>query len=562
MSMSTSPIAVDPPNLDPGIMKYLQDPPPPRSAVDEGDFSNAFNHLDQAARLAVAKDAAGNRWVPGLSIVVVRPDAGILRAEYHCYGTKNIDKDTAAPVGADTLFPCASLSKPVSTSLLVAASLPKIFTPPNWDAPVRKAGAAGPLDFYHLTHSPQQEFARHWLSHLSGMPGHAGDLIEDINPDMPRDELLDRVQRYQNGIVLRTYHYANMGFTMGCLGAAWELGSADWEAFARSQLNELGMSRSTYSFVSVYHDTSDRAFPHQGQPDSTELLKIVPKGWAWHVVSEADERNPSRQAPAGSLLSSARDLGQFLTAHLADKFGREFPPKTMTPPEEKYALGWNVSNDKTFPPTAKNAISFNHSGAFRQGAGTFLRFDPGMGVGIAVLSNGEPTGVPEALGMLFFKTLYGVPLPPGRDHAALLANVRAAYMYQLYEEKIANNEKYRAAPRVPIPPRITTDNVFSGHSEYFGCDFTIRRRTPLKPTDSGLYLMMGKDKNGQPFLNLPLACIEDSPSSSTFVYETKGENEVGWSAVRCVWQGNTVTQIVIDWLNGQGPDLGVINRSK
>ena len=104
MSMSTSPIAVDPPNLDPGIMKYLQDPPPPRSAVDEGDFSNAFNHLDQAARLAVAKDAAGNRWVPGLSIVVVRPDAGILHAEYHCYGTKNIDKDTAAPVGADTLF--------------------------------------------------------------------------------------------------------------------------------------------------------------------------------------------------------------------------------------------------------------------------------------------------------------------------------------------------------------------------------------------------------------------------------------------------------------------------
>ena len=84
------------------------------------------------------------------------------------------------------------------------------------------------------------------------------------------------------------------------------------------------MSRSTYSFVSVYHDTSDRAFPHQGQPDSTELLKIVPKGWAWHVVSEADERNPSRQAPAGSLLSSARDLGQFLTAHLADKFGASF----------------------------------------------------------------------------------------------------------------------------------------------------------------------------------------------------------------------------------------------
>ena len=90
---------------------------------------------------------------------------------------------------------------------------------------------------------------------------------------------------------------------------------------------------------------------------------------------------------------------------------------------------------------------------------------------------------------------------------------------------------------MPIPPRITTDNVFSGHSEYFGCDFTIRRRTPLKPTDSGLYLMMGKDKNGQPFLNLPLACIEDSPSSSTFVYETKGENEVGWSAVRCMSQG-------------------------
>lgn len=84
----------------------------------------------------------------------------------------------------------------------------------------------------------------------------------------------------------------------------------------------------------------------------------------------------------------------------------------------------------------------------------------------------------------------------------------------------------------------------------------------MKPTDSGLYLMMGKDKNGQPFWNLPLECIDDSPSSSTFVYETRGENEVGWSAVRFVWQDKTVTQVVIDWLNGQGADLGVINRSK
>ena len=104
-------------------------------------------------------------------------------------------------------------------------------------------------------------------------------------------------------------------------GPSWEDASARW-------LNELGMSRSTYRFTPADHDPkADRAFPHVGQPEPpTALLEVDETGWTWRVAKRDQERDPTLQAPAGGLVSCARDFGQFLIRHLDTGF-IEFPPK-------------------------------------------------------------------------------------------------------------------------------------------------------------------------------------------------------------------------------------------
>jgi hypothetical protein len=55
-----------------------------------------------------------------------------------------------------------------------------------------------------------------------------------------------------------------------------------------------------------------------------------------------------------------------------------------------------------------------------------------------------------------------------------------------------------------------------------------------------------------------LGCF--NAGESIFVDDTRGENEVGLSAVRLELTNGVVTRIVDDWLNGAGPGLGEITR--
>ncbi|MEO5821067.1 MAG: serine hydrolase domain-containing protein [Vicinamibacteraceae bacterium] len=324
------------------IAQYLIKSPDPVADVSEDNVGIALNALKQAAD-AATRDVGGTRWTPGLSIVVVRRREVLL-----CdgYGRTRVDK--SGKVGPETLFTCASLSKPVAATLL------------------------------------------------------------------------------------------------------------------------------------------HRAFPHVGQPErSTALLEVDPTGWTWRVASRDQERNPTRQAPAGGLMSCARDLGQFLITLLKTDY-LEFPPKN--PPAEdlagghSYSLGWNVRNP------GRDDVSFSHSGAFRLGAGTCVRFDPLSGFGVAVLSNGEPTGVPEALTALFFNQLYGSPLLSGADFAGLFAIVRPMMLGQMYQTKVSNYERYHGSPsEVPVglPPG---QIVFTGYSPYFASRIVIERKGTglvLKLEDAG-----------------------------------------------------------------------------
>jgi CubicO group peptidase (beta-lactamase class C family) len=528
------------------MVQFIVRPPDPVAKVSDDNVQIALAVLNKAADEAT-RDVDGKSWTPGLSIVVVRHREVLL-----CDGYGRRRVGTPATIGPETLFPCASLSKPVSATLLAHAGVPQKLGAGREDPWAVSVGQSL-VDEFDRTKALNTTL-RQWLSHRSGLPDHAGDLIEDLNPSLSQDALFGCLLDHQTGIdASHPFNYTNFGFTLGCLGAMQQVAAeSSWEDASARWLTELGMTRSTYRFTPADLDaTADRACPHVGQPERTAaLLEVDSTGWAWRVVSRDQERNPTRQAPAGGLISCARDLGRLLISLLTTEY-LAFPPKNP-PPEDLanghlYSLGWNVRN-----PGRAN-VSFSHSGAFRLGAGTCIRVDPVSGFGVAVLSNGEPTGVPEALTALFFNQLYGSRLPSADDVAGLFAVVRPMMLEQLYATKINNDETYHGRPsEIPggLPPgRI----VFSGYSPYYASRVVIERN------GTDLVLKLGDAGSGRPLLERPLRCIDTA--TLTFLYDTRGENEVGPSAIRLVHENGAIASVVDDWLNSSGPRLGEIVAS-
>ncbi len=537
-------------NSDYDAVKYLKDPPPPQTRhCTAAEVDAAVAVLKEAADFATRQGPWGECWTPGLSIAVVhRPTSQVL---YFGYGVKRLDDPSSTP-GPDTLFPCASVSKSVSTTLLVDRTGGE----PKWDEVVYQDNER--KHPYKLAHAAGSTTLRQWLSHLSGLPDHAGDLIEDMNPSMPRDQLLRNIMDHQTGIQPGVHRYTNFGFTMGCLGAARGIAKTDWENFSKDALTKLGMNRSTYVFTSAFdREAGDRVIPHRG---SWLLMPTAPLpndrlGWSWRMVDKEHERNPTRQAPAGSLLSSARDMATFLGAHLDKRFGDQFPERKPNP--KGYSLGWIVtdySDEQSFRnvgSAALNAYSFSHSGAFKLGASTCVRFDPDMGVGVAILTNGEMAGVPEILTRIFFNHLYGQPVPDSLktsggelDYAELFGVGRDRMVSVVDAKKLENAERYRETARQPVPDLLRKGLVFRGHSAYYGCDIVIERE------GDDVFLSMGEQVNGRPFWRFPIRCYDSGSRYFKFVYETTGENEVGTSGIGLdAGDGLEVTSIHDEWLN-------------
>ena len=98
----------------------------------------------------------------------------------------------------------------------------------------------------------------------------------------------------------------------------------------------------------------------------------------------------------------------------ADALWETHKPQVVRAPAEKptdqtsfYGLGWNVGRD----PAGR--LTLNHSGAFDLGAATFVMLVPEEKLGIVVLTNGAPIGVPEAIAFHFFDLVHAGK--PARD---------------------------------------------------------------------------------------------------------------------------------------------------
>jgi len=443
--------------------------------VTKEKMTAALPKLRELARQAIAKGE-----VPGLSIGVVYRDEVVF---LEGFGVREAGQ--AETVGADTVFQLASVSKPLAATVVAALVSDGVVT---WDTRIRDLDPDFALPEAYPT---AQVTIRDLLSHRSGLAGNAGNDIEDLG--FSREEILRRIRYTRPGGSFRaSYAYSNFGFTAGAIAATRPTGKS-WEVLAEEKVyRPLGMQ-----------STSSRAKDFQFQPNRASLHVRVDGKWTPLV-----KRNADAQAPAGGASSTAKDMVQWLRLELGNGRYAGRPiikeaaleqtrlPNIMRSVDPKtgvagfYGMGWNVD-------FRDRGVEWSHAGAFSAGARTLVHLLPTEKIGIVILSNAFPTGVPEGLAATFLDELFVGK--PSRDWVA--------HWNELYDSNFgAGAQKtamapYASAPAMPSPPMPPSAYTGFYNNDYVG-DVRIAesggvlfvalgpagRRFPLKHFNRDLFL--------------------------------------------------------------------------
>src|SRR6266536_3784700 len=481
-----------------------------KSHVTSEQVTRAIQELEKLAQKQIQENA-----LPGLAIAVVFQDKAV-----YAKGFGVRDTSAKSPVDADTVFQLASLSKPIgSTVVAELVGEGKI----TWDS---KLSVLDPTFAMFDPWVTREITIRDMCAHRSGLPEHAGDLLEDLG--FTRAEILHRL-RYQHPRSSFRSHYAytNFGMTEGGIAAAkaYEL---EWEEAAKQKLyNSLGMT-STSSRYADFIARRNKALGHV----------LVDGKWV-----QKFKRDPDAQSPTGGVSSSVNELTKWMRLQLANgKFeGKQvldekalaethhphmltgFNPFTQLP--TFYGLGWNVSYDP------EGRLRLNHSGAFSLGAATYVNLVPNEQLGVVVLTNAYPIGLAEALGTTFVDiALYGKPT---QDWFALFR--------QVYSDPAAIGTvlgfDYSKPPTLPAPALTNSAYVGRYTNDYFG-DISIIEK------GGGLAIVQGPKNKTFPMKHY---------DRDTFTYETEGENAVGRSGITfTVGPDGKATQVIVENLNVRG----------
>ncbi|MFE6050574.1 serine hydrolase [Kitasatospora sp. NPDC056446] len=491
--------------------------PPPQ--LTDQQVAAAVDRID-----AYVQDAMRRTGVPGLALAVVHDDK-VVHAKG--YGVRELGKpDTVTP---DTVFQLASVSKPISSTVVAAAVGGKAVT---WDDPV-------------TAHDPGFALADPWVgghvtladlfSHRSGLPDHAGDLLQDLG--YPRDYILQHLRDQPLAPFRASYAYTNYGLTEAAVAVARAKGSS-WENLAADTLYKpLGMT-ATSSLRSAYDNAANKALPHVRTADGT--------GWQVSTTENADP-----QSPAGGVSSTAQDLTHWMRLQLAGgsyegrqvvdpaALGETWLPHILsgTPAAPagnpaQYGLGWNVGRDN------RGRLRLNHSGGFDLGAATTVTLLPSERLGIVVLTNGQPTGLPEAVAEEFFDLAQ-----EGHetvDWLGFLGKVVPAAA-----QSPVSPTDYTKPPAGAAPAKPDAAYVGTYANGYYG---------PLTVgTGNGGGLVMSLGPGG---LQFPLQHY----AGDVFAFRTRGENAVGLSGVTfTVGADGRAAKAVVEQLDHEG--LGTFTRS-
>ena len=455
--------------------------------------------------------------VPGMAIVVVYKDKVVYLKGF---GVRKAGTDT--PITGDTVFQLASVSKPMTSTVMAALVGEGVI---SWDDPVTKHFPGFRLYVPWVT---EQVTLRDLLCHRSGLPGGAGDLLEDMG--YTQGEILHRLRFLKPASSFRShYAYTNFGFTAAAVAAAKAAGNS-WEDLVAEKLYKpLGMKSSSSRFKD-FEGAKNRAHIH---------VQVVDR-WVTKYV-----RNPQAQSPAGGVSSTPRDLAQWMRLQLAGgKFnGKQiiaaealaethrpqivsgFNPKTNR--ASFYGLGWGVGYD------AQGRVFWSHSGAFYIGVRTEVKLLPAEDIGIAVLSNGAPTGIPEGMTESFYGLLLTGEL---KKDWIKLAN-------RMFAESVKNSYGYDtdySKPPALVSPALPAEAYVGIYrNTYFG-DIEVAAQK------GALVLRLGPKKTSFDLRHW---------DRDVFIYQPVGESAGGLSGVT-FWVGpeRKATQVVIENLNvnGQG----------
>ncbi|MFF6885318.1 serine hydrolase [Streptomyces sp. NPDC012421] len=488
-------------------------PPPnqPPPELDAAEVRRAVDRLD-----GVVESAMERTGVPGVAVAVVH-DGKVLHLKG--YGVRKAGESAA--VDADTVFQLASVSKPIASTVVAGAVGVE-----GWSRPV-------------APHVPDFRLKDPWVtdhvtvadlfSHRSGLPDHAGDLLEDLGYD--REYILSHL-RYEPLAPFRaSYAYTNFGLTAAAQAVADEKG-VPWEKLSEDVLYEPAGMDATSSRFEDFEKADDRAWGH------------VKTGGEWKPEFV---RDPDAQSPAGGVSSTARDMSVWLRLQLANgeldgeriidaaALERTHWPETVSSPPRApaartgfYGLGWNVSYDDA------GRLRLSHTGAFAEGAHTNVTMLPGEKLGIVVLTNTSPVGVADAVALDFFDIAETGKV--SRDWIPLVDAV-----YQQQEEAGRSETDYARPPAGAAPAKDADAYTGTYTNDYYG-------RAQVAEEDGGLVLRLGPEP--QTYRLTPY-------DGDVFSFETRGENAVGRTGVTFAEDGQSFT---VEYLDGEG--LGTFTRAE
>ncbi|MDR0225946.1 MAG: serine hydrolase [Burkholderiaceae bacterium] len=316
--------------------------------------------------------------VPGVAVAVVS-EGRVVHARGH--GLRRAD--ASLPVDADTVFQLASLSKPVGATV-VAQQVGQGRV--AWDTRVQQG-----LPWWTLADADQARrlTVGDMYAHRSGLPGQAGDLLEELGYD--QRQVFDRLRYLPLRPVGTQYAYSNFGLTAGAEAVA-ALAGQPWATLSQQALyGPLGMVQ-----------TSSRFADFEARPNRAAGHRRVDGRWQPGLV-----RRPDAQSAAGGVSSTVRDMARWMLMLLDEgRFeGRRVvdaqalraamsPQMLQSPagngePARYYGYGFNVGVSEG------GRTTYGHSGAFSAGSATAFTIVPDLRLGIVVLTNGMPIGVPE-----------------------------------------------------------------------------------------------------------------------------------------------------------------------
>lgn len=421
------------------------------------------------------------------------------------FGEKRIGE--RSPVAPDTVFQVASISKPM-TSTVIAALVGEHVV--EWDSRVNQLDPGFQLGVPWIT---TQLTLKDLLSHRSGLPTAAGDLLEDIGFDQAA--ILHQLRLEPISGFRAKFQYTNLGYTEAALAAAKAAG-IPWDALVRQKLiDPLGMTSTSTKFADFINNPNraDLHFVQEGVP------KLLYK------------RNPDPQTPAGGFSTNMNDFTKWMILQLsggkydgkqiiaAKALEETHIPVIVRGDNGFYGLGWNISYGKQ----GEKVIS--HSGGFTVGVRTFTKLIPSEKFGIAVFTNAAVSGLPEAVIDSFMDLK-----ETGRVEQNWLAiwNERFDILYGVRTKSLPTPENKSE----PLPLRAY---IGSYSNEYYG-------ELNVAEKEGKLQLTIGTQSFLLNFLN-----------RDTFSFSAKTENLAGYYQVIFTVDGlGIANQVFIDAFNDNG----------